>query len=34
MKYIINFLRVLVCVTFIVIWIIKLNDPLGFSFKL
>ncbi|AVM48988.1 BT_3928 family protein [Capnocytophaga sp. oral taxon 878] len=34
MKYIINFLRVLVGVTFIVSGLIKLNDPLGFSFKL
>ena len=34
MKYFINILRVMVGVTFIISGLIKLNDPLGFSFKL
>ena len=34
MKYMVNVCRVLVGVLFIISGLIKLNDPLGFSFKL
>ena len=34
MKYLIQLCRILLGVTFIISGMIKLNDPMGFSFKL
>ncbi|MGB2683980.1 MAG: DoxX family protein, partial [Olleya sp.] len=34
MKYIVGFLRIFVGIFFIISGFIKLNDPIGFAFKL